>query len=105
MGHAGEILEDTEGVLLEFLLYCSPSNRDDQIPHAFQQRLSDEKTPTLCNAIPAYEALARQWEKHQVQHPETREIVQKGLDKLNEYNNRMKMVPEYVLALSMSFVD
>ncbi|KAG1774935.1 hypothetical protein EV702DRAFT_973833, partial [Suillus placidus] len=27
------------------------------VPHAFQQRLSAEKTPTLCNAIPAFEAM------------------------------------------------
>ena len=155
-------------VCIQICCCTVPSNWDKKIPHAFQQRLSDEKTLTLCRAIPAYKTLARLWESHQDQHPveqpgisqrarktweqagnlnpadeqaginprwcgyvqvqslymewggyiqnevatgpctatpETQHFVQKGLDKLNEYNNCMNMVPTYVLALSMSFVD
>ena len=29
------------------------------IPHAFQQHLSAEKTPTLCNTIPSFEAMVQ----------------------------------------------
>ena len=52
----------------------------------------------LCNAIPCYEALAQRWEEYQIKHPEADEIVQKGLDKMAEYKNRMDLVPAYLLA-------
>ncbi|KJA21357.1 hypothetical protein HYPSUDRAFT_116044, partial [Hypholoma sublateritium FD-334 SS-4] len=32
------------------------------IPDAFQQKLSAEKTPTLCNAIPGFSAMIKMWE-------------------------------------------
>ena len=70
-----------------------------QIPHAFQQQLSHKKVPTLCNAIPCYEALAQHWEEYQVSHPETYDIIEKGLKKMAEYKNCMDLVPAYVLAM------
>ena len=73
-----------------------------QIPHAFQQWLSAEKTPTLCDAIPSFEAMIRIWKEHQVRHPETAGIVQAGLDKLSTYQERADLNPTYVVAMSKS---
>ncbi|KAJ7848736.1 hypothetical protein B0H14DRAFT_2259389, partial [Mycena olivaceomarginata] len=39
------------------------------VPHAFQQRLSAEKTPTLGDALPAFEAMITAWEKQQIMYP------------------------------------
>ncbi|KAF8142566.1 hypothetical protein K438DRAFT_1635177, partial [Mycena galopus ATCC 62051] len=69
------------------------------VPHAFQQRLSSETTPTLGNAIPSFEAMIKAWEKEQTEHPETADIVQKGIDKLGTYHERVEDVPVYVLAM------
>ncbi|KAF7327405.1 HAT family dimerization domain-containing protein [Mycena kentingensis (nom. inval.)] len=68
------------------------------IPHAFQQRLSAEKTPTLSYAIPYFEAMTRAWEKMQVAHPELRNVIQRGLDKLGTYENHILPIPAYTLA-------
>jgi hypothetical protein len=67
--------------------------------HAFQKRLSAEKTPTLGDALPAFEAMISQWEKQQVQHPETAHIVQQGIDKLESYRERVEDVPAYILSI------
>ncbi|KAJ6586163.1 ribonuclease H-like domain-containing protein, partial [Mycena capillaripes] len=69
------------------------------VPHAFQQRLSAEKTPTLGDALPAFEAMISQWEKQQAQHPETAHIVQQGIDKLECYRERVEDVPAYILSM------
>ncbi|KAJ6545313.1 ribonuclease H-like domain-containing protein, partial [Mycena capillaripes] len=69
------------------------------VPHAFQQRLSAEKTPTLGDALPAFEAMISQWEKQQTQHPETTHIVQQGIDKLESYRERVEDVPAYILSM------
>ncbi|KAJ7886634.1 hypothetical protein B0H14DRAFT_2563309 [Mycena olivaceomarginata] len=69
------------------------------VPHAFQQRLSAEKTPTLSNALPAFEAMISVWERIQPENPEVADIIQKGLDKLGTYQERMDRVPAYTLAM------
>ncbi|KAJ7721419.1 hypothetical protein B0H14DRAFT_3520653 [Mycena olivaceomarginata] len=40
-----------------------------------------------------------QWEKQQVQHPETAHIVQQGINKLEFYRERVKDVPAYILSI------
>ncbi|KAJ6560605.1 ribonuclease H-like domain-containing protein, partial [Mycena vulgaris] len=69
------------------------------VPHAFQQRLSAEKTPTLGDALPAFEAMIKAWEKQQVSHPATAHIVQEGIDKLESYRDRVQDVPAYILSM------
>ncbi|KAJ6610156.1 ribonuclease H-like domain-containing protein, partial [Mycena sp. CBHHK59/15] len=69
------------------------------VPHAFQQKLSAEKTPTLGHALPAFEAMISAWQKQQLSHPETADIVQKGIDKLESYRDRVKEVPVYILSM------
>jgi hypothetical protein len=63
--------------------------------------LSYEKTPSLSCAIPAFNAMKNVWMDHQVKHPESADIVQDGLDKLDDYHDRMDDVPAYVLAMSV----
>src|SRR5262245_28416962 len=70
-----------------------------QVPHAFQQRLSAETTPTLCDAIPAFEAMKRVWNEQKVQMPNTAPIIDAGLQKLEEYRERADLVPAFVLAM------
>ncbi|KDR70908.1 hypothetical protein GALMADRAFT_75694, partial [Galerina marginata CBS 339.88] len=71
------------------------------VPFAFQQRLSAEKTPTLCDAIPSFEAMIRTWTDQQQSYdggPEC-EVIQKGLDKLAVYRERTELVPAYVISM------
>ncbi|KAG2338125.1 hypothetical protein BDR05DRAFT_894155 [Suillus weaverae] len=63
------------------------------VPHAFQQQSSAEKTPTLCNAIPAFEAMLND-------DPDLAIVIQPGLNKLNDYQSRIADVPAYALAMS-----
>ncbi|KAK7014542.1 ribonuclease H-like domain-containing protein, partial [Favolaschia claudopus] len=69
------------------------------VPHAFQQKLSAEKTPTLGNALPAFEAMISQWEKQKTQYPEAANIIQQGIDKLTTYRERVEDVPAYILSM------
>lgn len=71
-----------------------------QVPDAFQQLLSAEKTPTLCAAIPAFERLASNWKSLQAKHPSAHSTIQAGLDKLKIYNDRAQVVPAYIVAMS-----
>jgi hypothetical protein len=73
----------------------------DQVPHAFQELLSYEKTPTLCHAIPAFEAMISAWTTHAQKHPETKSIIQEGLDKLGGYSERTDLALAYVLAMGV----
>lgn len=91
---------NTRGTLLNLnVLLHSDRSQNWKIPHAFQQQLSHEKTPTLCNAFPAFEGMKQLWEDHQLEHPETYDIIQEGLNKLEEYRDRADDVPAYVFAM------
>ncbi|KAJ7165784.1 hypothetical protein C8R46DRAFT_900277, partial [Mycena filopes] len=70
-----------------------------EVPHAFQQRLSAEKTPTPGDTLPAFEAMIVVWERMQVDRPELAGIIQHGLNKLGSYEERLEKVPAYVLAM------
>ncbi|KAJ7830825.1 hypothetical protein B0H13DRAFT_1654922, partial [Mycena leptocephala] len=70
------------------------------VPHAFQQKLSAEKTPTLGDALPAFEAMIKAWEKQQAKYPDAIHIIQMGIDKLGAYRDRVEGVPAYVFAMS-----
>jgi len=73
-----------------------------KIPHAFQQQLLHEKILTLCNAFPAFEGMKKVWEEHQHEHPEMFNIMQEGLDKLEDYRDCADNVPAYILAMCTS---
>ncbi|KAJ7104872.1 hypothetical protein C8R44DRAFT_746134 [Mycena epipterygia] len=69
------------------------------VPHAFQQKLSAEKTPTLGHAFPTFEAMISAWQKQQHAFPETADIVQKGIGKLESYRDRVQDVPVYISSM------
>jgi hypothetical protein len=71
-----------------------------QVPHAFQQRLSSDTTPTLCDTIPAFEAMKSVWNKQKMEMPNVVSIIDCGLKKLGEYQERIGLVPVYVGAMS-----
>jgi len=58
------------------------------VPFAFQQKLSADKTPTLCDAIPSFEAMISIWTDIQenAQLSESM-VIQEGLDKLAVYRD------------------
>jgi hypothetical protein len=58
-----------------------------QVPHAFQEILSGEMTPTLCHSIPAFSAFTQLWKDLSEEKPQWSEIIQPGLDKLGEYQS------------------
>lgn len=73
-----------------------------QVPHAFQQKLSMECVPTLQNTIPVFKAMANSWErlKEDTTLPEdAADVIDAGLDKLNDYRERIDRVPIYRLAI------
>ncbi|KAG1896125.1 uncharacterized protein F5891DRAFT_959093, partial [Suillus fuscotomentosus] len=72
------------------------------VPHAFQQKLSSEKTPTLCDSIPSFEAMSRVWQQQADKYPDRAAVIQPGLDKLEAYRARISCVPAYVLAMGES---
>jgi hypothetical protein len=59
-----------------------------QIPHAFQEILSFESTPTLCYATPAFTKFIEVWSQLIEDKPEWIDIIQPGLDKLEDYLER-----------------
>ncbi|PBK58919.1 hypothetical protein ARMSODRAFT_899917, partial [Armillaria solidipes] len=72
------------------------------VPHAFQQKLSAEKTPTLCDVLPAFSAFLARWRLLQEQMPEMEEVIQASLDKLEDYFLKVMYIPAYNFAMSKS---
>ncbi|KAM6491195.1 hypothetical protein JOM56_013435, partial [Amanita muscaria] len=71
-----------------------------QIPHAAQELLSADKTPTLSQAIPAYEALVKAWLNLQQQLPELAHYIGVGIAKIQEYVAKGRTSRIYALAMS-----
>ncbi|KAF4612547.1 hypothetical protein D9613_012718 [Agrocybe pediades] len=74
------------------------------VPHAFQQLLSSEQTPTLGYTIPSFQAMIMRWQKMQDQMPSIAHIIQAGLDKLEGYQDRLDLVPANVVATILTRV-
>ncbi len=72
------------------------------MPHAYQQILSVEKTPTLWGTLPAFEALRIRLQQYQNQDVETFDIVDEGIQKLEEYQQETTTVPAYILSLCVT---
>ncbi len=71
-----------------------------QVPHAFQQILSAEKTLCISDMLPAFEAMRSTWEAFQEELPHLSKIIDAGLDKLAEYRNHADDVDVHFLAIS-----
>ncbi len=80
--------------------YCPSLNYCLQVPHAFQQKLSADKTPTLALAIPSFQRMMQLWEDLKIKFPEASPAIQDGLEKLKTYQNCTEVVPAYTLATS-----
>jgi hypothetical protein len=53
----------------------------------------------LCHTLPAFEALKQKWKEYIEDNPEAASIVQEGLDKLDDYQDRTTFVPAYILSM------
>ena len=76
------------------------------MPEAFQQKLSAEKTPTLCNTLPAFDAMVSVWKELQESMGEPYiDIIQVGINKLDAYHNQAEVVPAYTISMcELSFL-
>ncbi|KAF9036352.1 hypothetical protein BJ165DRAFT_631960 [Panaeolus papilionaceus] len=79
-----------------------------QVPFDFQQALSTEKTPTLGYAIKFFNDMFSRWRelqtKYRKEDPNASEatVIQDGIDKLQDYYNRIDDVPAYVMAMVLN---
>jgi hypothetical protein len=69
------------------------------VPHAFQDILGAENTPTLCYTIFAFSSFIQRWEELQQEHPNWITVIEPGLEKLNEYSMELDNVPAYTIAM------
>jgi hypothetical protein len=69
------------------------------VPHAFQDILGAEATPTLCYTIFAFSAFMERWEELAQDNPRWAAVIQPGLDKLNDYSTDLDEVPAYTIAM------
>ena len=76
------------------------------MPEAFQQKLSAEKTPTLCNALLAFDTMVSVWkELQQSMGKPYIDIIQAGINKLDPYHNQAEVVPAYMISMcELSFL-
>jgi hypothetical protein len=62
--------------------------------------LSSEKTPTLCNTLPSFDGLLTMLKRCQVDlGMDVYDIIQDGIDKLEEYQQETDSVPAYTLSV------
>ena len=59
--------------------------------------MSGEKTPTLCHSIPAFRSLENLWSILAENNPEWENFIRPGIDKLEEYEERLPDV--HILAM------
>jgi len=73
-------------------------------PHATQELLSAEKTPTLPMALPAYELLLESWRNLQPVIPELSYYIGVGIEKIEEYVTKGRKSRVYALAMSKFYL-
>ena len=69
------------------------------MPHAFQDILGAEATPTLCYTIFAFSSFIARWEELQQSNPNWAGVIQSGLNKLEDYAEDLANVPAYTVAM------
>ncbi|KAG1847015.1 hypothetical protein DFJ58DRAFT_608931, partial [Suillus subalutaceus] len=70
-----------------------------EIPHAAQELLASERTPTLSMALPAYELLQTRWTELKGSIWELSHYIEVGLDKLTNYIREGRRTRIYALAM------
>ena len=71
------------------------------VPHATQEVLSAEKTPTLSMALPAYELMLNSWRHQQRAYPQLASVIGIGIDKIEEYMMHTRKTRAYALSMSV----
>ena len=96
-----KLLEDYQEILQVSMLFLNNyyANTNHQVPHAFQDILGAETTPTLCYAILGFSAFMEKWNQLKDKNPDWASIIDPGLEKLQEYVDEIPKVPAYVLAM------
>ena len=61
--------------------------------------ISAEKTPTLWGTLPAFKALITRLQQHQRTDVAVIDIIEEGVQKLEEYEQETTTVPAYTLSL------
>jgi len=61
--------------------------------------LSAEKTPTLWGTLPAFEALIFKLQEYQHTDIDVDDIINEGIEKLEEYQQETTNAPAYILSL------
>ena len=69
------------------------------VPHAAQESLSSENTPTLSYSLPFYHAITDKWEHLKQNHPLLSPYIEIGIQKVKEYVNKSKSSQTYLLAV------
>ena len=73
--------------------------RVTSIPHAAQESLSSESTPTLSFSLPFYHAITDKWEHLKQDLPLLSPYIELGIRKVKEYINKSKLSQTYLLAV------
>ncbi|KAJ7072448.1 ribonuclease H-like domain-containing protein [Mycena amicta] len=84
--------DDQHQVLLDMQTILS-------VPHAGQELLSAERTPTFSIALPAYELILDSWLKLQNEIPELKHYIGVGIAKIQEYIKLGRKSRIYALAM------
>ncbi|EIM89268.1 uncharacterized protein STEHIDRAFT_76210, partial [Stereum hirsutum FP-91666 SS1] len=69
------------------------------IPHDVQQLLSNEKTPTLPNVLPAYEELLSMLKDSVDDFPHLSQAIEAAVSKIEEYVGKARKTRAYALAI------
>lgn len=56
-------------------------------------------------ALPAFEAMATKWKQHRDANPEFADVIDTGLDKLDEYFMYAQQVPANTIAMGNTLCD
>ncbi|KAJ7464855.1 hypothetical protein B0H11DRAFT_2159707 [Mycena galericulata] len=72
------------------------------VPHAAQELLSAEKTPTLSAALPAFEMLLESWLNLQQELPMLAHYIGVGIVKIQEYAAKGRKTRAYALAMILN---
>lgn len=72
------------------------------VAHRTQELLSFDKTPTLAYAFPLYHGLIKQWKKLRAAMPALSYSIGAGVTKIEEYLDKAKSSPAYVLAMALN---
>lgn len=74
-------------------------NTKFKVPHAFQQRLSIEKTLILCEVMPSFNAMITRWQQLQNVYPIYHNVIKAGISKLTDYHGHATTVPANILSI------